>query len=775
MQDDSTRLRVLLVEDESVVALDIAHQLESLGYTVIGPVDIGEEAVERGCDADLALMDIRLRGEMDGIEAARLVVERYRIPIIFISAYSDRASVERAKESVPAGYILKPFQERELSIAIELAMYRHNAERELSASRELLNRTVSAITDAVITTDESGIIRLYNHAAAQLLKLTGDATGRRFRDTVRFDDLDEGADRPRRRLLLRSDGSTAPVDVSQSPLQSDSGEVWVIRDASVQHAAENRLIAARRHAEFAARAKGDFLARVTHELRTPLNSIIGMTDLATERCHDPQQRQYLDLVKESGEALNRLIGEILDFSRMEAGELAVEETTFELSQLLADAASEQIAAATEKGLAIYLNARPSAHREVRADRNRFSQILVAVIGNAVKFTERGEIRVTAECVDDQDGSTRLIATVSDTGPGIPESTKNDMLEPFSQGEDVLTRDAGGFGMGLAIVQRMTKLFGGSFEIESTVDVGTTARITLPCATVRSAALAGDDGRTVRIHSGSDWFRRVVTDYATRLGMRVVGSRVEADLALVDGQNPGASEDGATVEMVSVDGPVTAATLKQTVRGTERDHGPSISGLHALLVEDNRVNRMLGRRLLEQEGCTVTEAESGREALDLLDSGHFDFVLLDIEMPGIDGYETARLIRQGGYGDAAIPILSVTGHDARQELEKVKCAGIDGQLAKPFRADDVAQLLAKAVPPGGGHHSLDTFIADATEALSTEDYNRLSDLCKAARADLAGDARTAELVFRIQLAGRKRTKDHAQRLIAALETVSGKKN
>lgn len=656
-----SQLRVLLVEDESVVALDIAHQLEGLGYAVVGPVDNGVDAIERATaeGPDLVLMDIRLNGEMDGIESADAITQSIDVPVIYVTAYSDRNSVERAKQSTPSGYILKPFQERELSIAIELAVYRH--------------------------------------------------------------------------------------------------------------AAEQRLEEARRKAEMAARAKDDFLARVSHELRTPLNSILGMTSLAIERAVDAEQLQYLQIARSSAGVLNRLIGDILDFSKAASGDLGLVAETVPVSELVHDATKELLPAAREKGIALYLLVEAEADRVIRTDGGRLAQMLTALVGNAVKFTDAGEIRVAVGWSAESAERECLTISVSDTGPGVPAEEIDRLLEPFQQADSVLTRQNGGAGIGLTLVENVARLLGGRLTATSAMGEGSTFTVHLPCTTVRAPFTLERIGRCVRILSDSPWFRRIIGTYMRRLGCSV--SADCGELVIVDGQNPGTDSVADAEASVVLDGPVTVSSMLEAFRGNVAAERSSIHGARALIVEDNRVNRMLARRLLESEGCSVSEAESGGKALEMLETGDFDFVLMDIEMPDLDGYETARRIRSGEHGDSRIPIFSVTGHEARQEAERVRQAGIDGQLSKPFHVEEIRELLSRVrkrddVSPD----EMSLFIGDARRALATADFARIAELCKTARVDLAGDARAAEIVFRIQLASRKEDGEQVGGLITALESL-----
>lgn len=797
--DGEANLRVLLVEDESVVALDIERQLRGLGYEIVGSVDNGPDAIRlsREQSPDLVLMDIRLKGDMDGIDAASAILGDLDIPVIFVSAYSDEQSVIRAKKSTPYGYVLKPFQERELAIAIELAIYKHRTERELASGRELLTRTVAAISDAVVTTDADGGIRFFNPAAERLAGLSDGDQGADFARRIPIESVPtEG----RTELELhRPDGSVVPVDVASSDLGFGAGRVHVIRDMSLARAAKNRLIQAKRHAEEAARSKSEFLARVSHELRTPLNSILGMTDLALERAEDEEQAEYLSVVKSSAQALNRLIGDILDFSRIDSGSIEIEEVDFTLSELLEESVGQAFREAEKKSLPMYLYLDPSCCRVVRSDRRLIRQVLAALLANAVKFTDEGEVSVEALCYRDGAGHAEITLSVRDTGTGIPADLTDEVFKPFAQGDAVMTRTYGGSGIGLAMVDRIVSALGGSCDVKSVEGEGSAFIIRLPVVTSEAASgtSAGTDrsrppAGPVTIVSDSATFDRFLRMYASSLGLDVdEGTKDDestggaSPTVILDGQAGNASmlrkKHGTTA--VVVDGPVSIAgfaSLLSEVDGSvsrvDESEPVQLAGKTALVVEDNRINRLLVVRLLQKVGCRTIEAGSGDEALATLQREPVDFVLLDIEMPGINGYETARRIRSGAYGDPNVVILSVSGHDVQAESGRMAEAGIDGQLTKPFKLEELSVLLSSGNRSGAPRiverdDVLSQYIRDARIALASLDCERLVALSKGSRPRLAeaGLTHAAELVFRVQLASRKNDCPQVERLLREMDT------
>lgn len=357
--------RILLVEDERIVALDVANRLRGMGFEVVGHAADSDAALRLAEEKqpELILMDVKIAGERDGIDTAKLIHERESIPVVFLTAFDDQALLDRAKEVGTFGYVLKPFQERELSIAIDLALYKSDVARELTRAKE--------------------------------------------------------------------------------------------------------------EAERAADAKAKFLAAMSHELRTPLNSIIGMADLAAEHSYDQTQAEYLGILKDSAETLLLLINNILDFSKLDAGKLALSSEPFNLRKTAERAVSNVLGQAIEAGLTLDLWVDPQLPQMVVGDHYRLLQVLINLLGNAVKFTTSGGCELEIA----RDGrSVRFV--VSDTGCGIPEDERDRVFDPFSQVYGAERAHAPGTGIGLSLCKRVVELMGGTLEMESTVGAGSTFRFSL---------------------------------------------------------------------------------------------------------------------------------------------------------------------------------------------------------------------------------------------------------------------------------------------------------
>jgi PAS domain S-box-containing protein len=392
-----------------------------------------------------------------------------------------------------------------------------------------------------------------------------------------------------------------------------------LQDVTEATLAEMATAEARKKAEQANQAKSDFLAMISHEIRTPMNGITGMCHLLMGTRLNQEQREYAGTIEQSSQALLALINDVLDFSRIEAGKLAIEKAPFDLERVLGDVVNLMRVRAEEKGIGLELRYPAGAPRIFVGDSLRIRQILINLAGNAVKFTERGTVRLVAQLADLGEGRYRIEMSVEDTGIGIAPEKLTVIFEKFTQADASTTRRFGGSGLGLSISRSLAELMGG--ELSATSEEGEGSRFTL------------------------------------------------------------------TLEMDKAD-----AVPRGEASGRSSGLEPLPLALEVLVVEDNLVNQKLAAKLLERMGCQVKVAASGAAALGLYADYRFDLILMDCQMPEMDGYETTALIRQRESGRKRTPIIALTANVMENDLEKCLEAGMDAYLTKPIDLGKLREAL-----------------------------------------------------------------------------------
>jgi two-component system, sensor histidine kinase and response regulator len=575
------------------------------------------------------------------------------------------------------------------------------------------------------------------------------------------------------RRCLRKDGSVVWVASSVAPQRDTAGRtayaISVIADISERKRLDAELEKAKEAAEAASRAKSEFLASMSHEIRTPMNGVFGMLDLALDTDLPPEQRHYVERARASADLLLRVINDILDFSKIEAGRLDLEPAPFSLRECLGEAIKAFGPRAHRKALELVLHVPSGTPDGVVGDALRLGQVLNNLLGNAIKFTDRGEVILRAGVESASEGQVCLHFAVTDTGPGIPADKQQLIFEAFAQADSSMARRFGGTGLGLAISARLVELMGGRIWVESQVGKGSTFHFTAcfglhgtPVSRPQAdridleglPVLAADDNDTTRAILAemlANWRMRPTTAGSGREALaemkRAAATGEPFPLVLLDALMPDmdgfavAREikndpalAGATIMMLSSadrGGELAqcrelgiAAYLRKPLKQSEllnavlaalggladsgtRPARPGVSapaarrGLRILVAEDNEFNQEFAVNLLKKWGHVAVVAGDGKTALAAWERQPFDLILMDVQMPDLDGFVVTRAIREKERSlNAHIPIVALTAHAMKGDRERCLAAGMDAYASKPVRASELADIIARLLPPNG---------------------------------------------------------------------------
>jgi len=665
---------------------------------------------------------------------------------------------------------------------------RQQSQEALQKSEERFRDIAYSIADWIWELDENGMYTYCSEKVEDLLgyspdeilgktpfdlmpqdeaKRTGEIFSRIVRDKEPIKDLENWNNTKNGRLIcLVTNG--VPIFDEEGNLKGYRG---VDKDITERKRAEEALERALEAAEAANAAKSEFLANMSHEIRTPMNGIIGMTGLLLDTQLTPEQRDYAETVRISADSLLKLINDILDLSKIEAGKLDLEILDFDLRTSLEDVCDVLTEKSAKKDMPFSCQIPPEVPCWLRGDPGRLRQILLNLGGNAVKFTEQGEVAIQVSLDEDTDTHATIRFTVRDTGIGIPQNRLNRLFKSFSQADGSTTRKYGGTGLGLVISKQLAEIMGGEIGVESKKGKGSTFWFTavfekqlerqvaprvLPADILGKRILVVDDNATNRevisaylgswdsqchVASGAqealcmlrqaaetgDPFHLVIVDHMMpEMDGEALGRAIKADPTLKDTvlvmlTSWGRRGDAARMKEIGFSAyltkPVKHSQLFDCLvtvlgegsgRGKEDKKPPLVTRhtlaeakrrVRILLVEDNIVNQKLAVRLLEKMGYRSDAVGNGREAVEALEMVPYDVVLMDVQMPEMDGYEATRVIRdpQSKVRNHEVPIIAMTAHAMKGDRERCLEAGMDDYISKPIQPQKLLEVIQTFLP------------------------------------------------------------------------------
>ena len=719
-------------------------------------------------------------------------------PIIFITALGADEIVSDRYEKGAVDFMLAPVQPDELRAKVSFfANLFLKAEalaaraREVQASADQLRLLTDAAPVGIFQTDAENRYIYTNPRWTEITGIPpGDAVGQAWDSIIGPEQRASlaaevaGGDMSPKELSHRFEiplPRSAPRIVlvtSKSMLRSDggiSGWVGTLADITAEAGAEAAMSAARDEATEASRLKSDFLANISHEIRTPMNGVIGMTDLLLETDLGPVQRDYAQTVRNSGEALLTIISDLLDYSKVEAGKLEIEDIEFNVRAVIDDVVDLLAGQAQTKGLELLAALDGTVPTVVSGDPGRVRQVLTNLIGNAIKFTQTGEIVIRVTVAEHIADGTVVRFEVSDTGDGIAPDKIGLVFQPFVQADTSTSRRYGGTGLGLAISNQLVSLMGGELGVSSELGEGSTFWFTIcvhsdPTQSTQElqSPEAGLAGLTALIVDDSATQRSVLSGYLTDWGMTVTtaesGPAALATMrsaavrgapfavALIDRSMPGM--DGLELKnIILVDPALSSRLVLMTGLGKERSASDTaesgvcaalskpihLEDLHAcvriavgftdaddapmqtllrshsrsgeqgkqggqpvgrlLLAEDNVINQKVAVAMLSNAGYRVDTVLNGAAAVRAVAAQPYDAILMDCQMPELNGYEATAAIRVQEGAGRHTPIIALTAGARREDRERCLAEGMDGYLAKPINKDALLDLVARSVNDG----------------------------------------------------------------------------
>jgi PAS domain S-box-containing protein len=642
-------------------------------------------------------------------------------------------------------------------------------QQELRESLARYRHIIENANEIIYRADHRGTFTYVNPAA---MRITGydedELIGRHYLELIDPDYRDAAAHFYSHQFATRT-----PSTYFEFPMIAKSGmRIWmgqnvltvvdedrvvgyeaIARDITTRKGIEDELARTRDAALQSARAKSEFLANVSHEIRTPLNGVLGMTGLMLGTPLTPEQREYAEMIRSSGETLLAIVNDVLDLSRVEAGKLSIEFIDFHLDDLVEGVIEQFAARAAAKRLKFRTHAGPEVTRLLRGDSHRIRQVLLNLVGNAVKFTSRGEVVLTVMQPTQSETGVVLRFLVTDTGIGIPAATQPRLFTPFTQADGSTTRQYGGSGLGLAVSKQLVEAMGGEIGVISVEGEGSTFWFELPLHRQPQASAIPEQRWNLSSYrallvDANEVQRLTVMRYLGETGIAIEEAHTAADgiaaayqqrfdvilfeMQLPDDDGLGFArairrdsamaktrlllltafgrrrQDIAAFQTAGIDAfamkPLRRTQLCDSVARLltaesvpamthiVEEEPPRLSRARVLVVEDNNVNQLVALGQLQRLGHECVIAASGGAALELVRTDPFDLILMDCQMPDMDGYEATRLIRQMNNATARVPIIAITAHALPGEREKCLAAGMNDYLAKPVSIEQLGAVI-----------------------------------------------------------------------------------